>query len=122
MAVVTALSNDVDFDVIFARQVHAFGQSGDIALGLSTSGNSGNVLQAFRAARDLGMTTVGLAGDTGGAMAQADTVDHLFVVPSSSVHRIQEVQTTLYHVLHELVTTALADVDDLAGPSALTPP
>lgn len=116
VAVVTALSNDVDFDVVFARQVRAFGQPDDVALGLSTSGNSGNVIQAFAAARERGMTTVGLAGDTGGAMADVDTIDHLFVVPSSSVHRIQEVQTTLYHVLHDLVVTALESRRDLAPP------
>jgi D-sedoheptulose 7-phosphate isomerase len=122
VAVVTALSNDVDFDVVFARQVRAFGQPGDIALGLSTSGNSGNVIQAFAAARDRGMVTAGLAGNTGGEMAQVDTIDHLFVVPSSSVHRIQEVQTTLYHVLHELVVTVLADVSALPEPVPLRPP
>lgn len=122
VAVVTALSNDVDFDVIFARQVRAFGQPGDIAVGLSTSGNSGNVIQAFAAARERGMATVGLAGDTGGEMGQVDTIDHLFVVPSSSVHRIQEVQTTLYHVLHELVVDALADTPVVAAPAPLTTP
>ncbi len=122
VAVVTALSNDVDFDVVFARQVRAFGQHGDVAMGLSTSGNSANVLAAFAAARERGLVTVGLAGADGGAMAQADTIDHLFVVPSASVHRIQEVQTTLYHVLHELVTEALADVAELRPPAALDAP
>jgi D-sedoheptulose 7-phosphate isomerase len=119
VAVVTALSNDVDFDVVFARQLRAFGQPGDIALGLSTSGNSGNLIQAFTAARDRGLVTVGFAGDTGGQMAHVDTIDHLFVVPSSSVHRIQEVQTTLYHVLHELVVTLLAGTDTLPAPLKL---
>ena len=122
VAVVTALSNDVDFDVVFARQVRAFGQAGDVAFGLSTSGNSANVMAAFAAARERGLVTVGLAGDTGGAMAATDTIDHLFVVPSSSVHRIQEVQTTLYHVLHELVVQDLTGPADLPAPSALTPP
>jgi D-sedoheptulose 7-phosphate isomerase len=122
VAVVTALSNDVDFDVVFARQVRAFGQPRDIALGLSTSGNSGNVIQAFAAARDRGLVTVGLAGNTGGEMAQVDTIDHLFVVPSSSVHRIQEVQTTLYHVLHDLVVTLLSDVSVLPEPVPLRSP
>lgn len=121
VAVVTALSNDVDFDVIFARQVRAFGQPGDIVVGLSTSGNSGNVIQAFAAARERGLNTVGLAGNTGGEMAEVDTIDHLFVVPSSSVHRIQEVQTTLYHVLHELVVAQLAADENLAAPTALAP-
>lgn len=107
VAVITALSNDVDFEVVFSRQVRAFGRTGDIAVGLSTSGNSPNVMRAFEAARDQGMLTIGLAGSTGGAMREADTIDHLFVVPSSSVHRIQEVQTTLYHVLRELTAIGL---------------
>jgi D-sedoheptulose 7-phosphate isomerase len=107
VAVVTALSNDVDFEVIFARQIRAFGRAGDIAVGLSTSGSSPNVIRAFETAKELGMLTVGLAGSDGGAMAKSDAIDHLFVVPSSSVHRIQEVQTTLYHVLREQVAAAL---------------
>jgi D-sedoheptulose 7-phosphate isomerase len=107
VGVVTALSNDVDFSVVFARQVRAFGRAGDVALGLSTSGNSPNLLRAFEEAKQLGMLTVGLAGGDGGAMAASDVLDHCFVVPSPSVHRIQEVQTTLYHVLQELTQLAL---------------
>jgi D-sedoheptulose 7-phosphate isomerase len=108
VAVLTALSNDVSFEVVFARQLAAAGRPGDVALGLSTSGNSGNVLRAFVEARRQGMVSVGLAGYDGGRMAEAGTVDHLFVVPSASVHRIQEAQTTLYQVLGELVFRALA--------------
>ncbi|MBW3619940.1 MAG: SIS domain-containing protein [Actinobacteria bacterium] len=108
IAVLTALSNDVDFDVVFARQLRAFGKPDDAVIGLSTSGNSPNLIGAFDAARRLGLLTIGFAGSDGGAMAAADTVDHLFVVPSSSVHRIQEVQTTLYHVLRELTAAATA--------------
>lgn len=107
VAVLTALSNDVNFDVVFARQVHAFGRAGDIFLGLSTSGNSDNLIAAFEAAKGLGMITVGLAGSGGGRMATSNDVDHLFVVPSDSVHRIQETQTTIYHVLRELVAQGL---------------
>jgi D-sedoheptulose 7-phosphate isomerase len=107
VAVLTALSNDVDFSVVFARQVRALGRPGDAVLGLSTSGNSPNVIDAFRQAKELGMVTIGLAGADGGAMASSDAIDHLVVVPSSSVHRIQEVQTTLYHVLEELTRVAL---------------
>ncbi|WP_412537732.1 SIS domain-containing protein [Longispora sp. K20-0274] len=103
VAVVTALSNDVGFEVVFARQVAAFGRPGDIALGLSTSGNSENLVHAFDEANRRGMRTVGLTGGQGGVMAELDTIDHLFVVPSASVHRIQEAQTTLYHVLWHLV-------------------
>jgi D-sedoheptulose 7-phosphate isomerase len=108
VAVLTALSNDVGFDVVFARQVAAYGRAGDIAVGLSTSGGSVNVLRAFDEARHRGLLTVGFAGYDGGAMAESASIDHLFVVPSSSVHRIQEVQTTLYHVLWEATQSALS--------------
>ena len=108
VAVLTALSNDVSFEVVFARPLAAAGRPGDVALGLSTSGNSANVVRAFAEARRLGMVTVGLAGYDGGRMAEAGAVDHLFVVPSASVHRIQEAQTTIYQVLGELTFRALA--------------
>ncbi|HUR74939.1 MAG TPA: SIS domain-containing protein [Sporichthya sp.] len=107
VAVLTALSNDVSFEVVFARQVRAFGRAGDIALALSTSGGSANVLAALEEARAVGMTTVGLAGYGGGPMASLSCLDHLFAVPSSSVHRVQEVQTTVYHVLWEATRDAL---------------
>jgi D-sedoheptulose 7-phosphate isomerase len=112
VAVVTALSNDVGFEVVFARQVAAWGRPGDVAMGLSTSGGSANVLRAFEEASRRGLLTVGLAGYDGGKMAEADTIDHLFVVPSSSVHRIQEAQTTVYHVLWELTQQALTEIGD----------
>jgi D-sedoheptulose 7-phosphate isomerase len=102
IAVVTALSNDIGFDVVFARQIGAFARADDIAVGLSTSGNSANLVAAFDEASRRGLLTVGIAGYDGGRMAELSTVDHLFVVPSSSVHRIQEAQTTLYHALWEL--------------------
>jgi D-sedoheptulose 7-phosphate isomerase len=108
VAVLTALSNDVGFDVVFARQLAAFGRAGDIALGLSTSGGSTNAIRAFEQARRLGMVSVGLAGYDGGPMAEPGVVDYVFVVPSSSVHRVQEAQTTVYHILWELTQQALA--------------
>jgi D-sedoheptulose 7-phosphate isomerase len=107
IAVITALSNDVGFDVVFARQIAAFGRSGDIAVGLSTSGNSANLLRAFDEAGRRGLLTVGIAGYDGGRMAELDSIDHLFVVPSPSVHRVQEAQTTIYHTLWELTLDAL---------------
>jgi D-sedoheptulose 7-phosphate isomerase len=107
VAVMTALTNDVGFDVVFARQIGAFGTSCDIAVGLSTSGNSDNLLRAFDVAHRVGMLTVGLAGYDGGKMADLDSIDHLFVVSSPSVHRVQEAQTTIYHVLWELTAHAL---------------
>jgi D-sedoheptulose 7-phosphate isomerase len=106
-SVVTALCNDIGVEVVFARQLAAFGKRDDIAVGLSTSGNSENLVRAFGEASKRGMLTIGLAGYQGGKMAELDTIDHLFVAPSSSVHRIQEAQTTIYHVLWELTLAAL---------------
>ena len=111
VATLTALANDVGFEVVFARQIAAAARPDDVALGLSTSGGSANVLRGFAAARARGLLTVGLAGYSGGPMAEAAArgeIDHLFVMPSASVHRIQEAQTTTYHVLWELVQQALA--------------
>jgi D-sedoheptulose 7-phosphate isomerase len=108
-AVVTALSNDIGFEVVFARQLAAFGRPGDIALGLSTSGGSPNVVQAFEEAARRGLLTIGMAGYHGGRLSELEMIDHLFVIPSSSVHRIQEAQTTLYHVLWELTLRAMAE-------------
>jgi D-sedoheptulose 7-phosphate isomerase len=107
-SVVTALGNDIGVDVIFARQIAALGRRGDIAIGLSTSGNSENLVRAFDEASRRGMLTIGLAGYDGGRMAELDGIDFLFVAPSASVHRIQEAQTTVYHILWELTQTALA--------------
>ena len=108
IAVITALCNDIGFEVVFSRQVAAFGRRGDIAVGLSTSGNSANLLRAFDEAARRGLLTVGIAGYDGGRMAELDSLDYLFVVPSPSVHRVQEAQTTLYHALWELTVGALA--------------
>jgi len=109
-SVVTALCNDVGVEVVFARQLAAFGGRNDIAVGLSTSGNSANLVRAFDEASRRGMLTIGLAGYDGGTMAELDSIDYLFVVPSSSVHRIQEAQTTIYQVLWELTVEEVAHV------------
>ena len=106
-SVVTALCNDIGVEVVFARQLAAFGRREDIAVGLSTSGNSENLLRAFAEASRRGMLSIGLAGYEGGRMADAGNIDYLFVAPSSSVHRIQEAQTTIYHVLWELTLASL---------------
>jgi D-sedoheptulose 7-phosphate isomerase len=111
IAVVTALTNDIGFDVVFARQLAALARPADIAVGLSTSGNSGNLLAAFDEAGRRGLLTVGIAGYDGGRMAELDSIDHLFTVPSTSVHRVQEAQTTVYHVLWELVLDQLRGDD-----------
>ncbi len=123
-SVLTALSNDIGVDVVFARQIAAFGGKNDIAVGMSTSGNSDNLLRAFDEASRRGMLTVGIAGYSGGKMAELDSIDYLFVAPSTSVHRIQEAQTTMYNVLWELCQAALvADQPggSQGGPRAVTP-
>jgi D-sedoheptulose 7-phosphate isomerase len=106
-SVITALCNDIGVDVVFARQIGAFGRRTDIAIGLSTSGNSDNLLRAFDEASRRGMLTIGIAGYEGGKMAELDSIDYLFVAPSASVHRIQEAQTTIYQVLWELTLAEL---------------
>ena len=115
-SVLTALCNDVGVDVVFARQLAAFARPDDIAVGLSTSGNSANLVRAFDEASRRGMLTVGLAGYDGGKMAELDSIDYLFIAPSVSVHRIQEAQTTVYQVLWELTLAAL-DAIDVSGPA-----
>src|ERR1700761_6401255 len=108
-SVLTALANDVGVEGVFARQLAAFGTTHAMAVGLSTSGNSANLVRAFDEAARRGMLTIGLAGYEGGAMAELDSIDYLFVAPSASVHRIQEAQTTIYHVLWELTVAAVAE-------------
>jgi D-sedoheptulose 7-phosphate isomerase len=108
-AVVTALCNDIGVDVVFSRQIAAFGRQADIAVALSTSGNSENLLRGLGEAGRRGMLTVGIAGYEGGKMAEIEGLDYLFVAPSASVHRIQEAQTTIYHVLWELTLAALPE-------------
>lgn len=103
VAVVTAIGNDVSFDDIFSRQLLALGRPGDVLVAISTSGNSENLVRAARHAGQLRMLSVGIAGHEGGRMRAEGLFDHLFVVPSASVHRIQEVQTTLYHLIIDLV-------------------
>jgi D-sedoheptulose 7-phosphate isomerase len=104
-ATLTCIANDYDFSEIFARQIQALGRPGDVVVGISTSGNSPNVLKGLQAARKLGLVTVGWTGGTGGELV--GLVDHAFVVPSTVVARIQETHITLGHVLCELVDEAL---------------
>ncbi len=98
-AVITAVANDVGFDEVFARQVIALGRSGDVAVGISTSGGSGNVLRGLRQAKRQGLATIALAGYGGGAMSGEGALDHLLVTESTYVPRIQEAQATIYHAL-----------------------
>lgn len=102
-AVITAVGNDVGFDNIFSRQVIAYGRKGDIAVGISTSGNSTNILAAFEQARKQGLLTIALVGYDGGKVKQSPAVDYCIVVPSDHIPRIQEAQATVYHALLEVV-------------------
>lgn len=96
-AILTAWSNDYDFDDVFARQVQALGAAGDVALGISTSGTSANVVNALRRARELGLRTVGLTGESGGSMHEH--CDVLLAVPLTETARIQEVHLVTYHAI-----------------------
>jgi D-sedoheptulose 7-phosphate isomerase len=106
-SILTALGNDVGFDLVFSRQLIAHGRPGDIALGLSTSGSSENLLVAFAEARRRGLLTIGLAGYDGGRMGASGDIDHCLVVRSDSVHRIQETQAATVMALWEAVQSAL---------------
>jgi D-sedoheptulose 7-phosphate isomerase len=105
VAGLTAIGNDYGYDQVFARPVRGLGKRGDVLVGLSTSGNSANVIEAVEAARDLGMVTVGLTGSRGGRLAEL--VDHALKVPSDDTPRIQECHMLLGHTLCELVEDEL---------------
>lgn len=107
MASVTAIANDYAFDDIFARQLEGLAQSGDVLVGLSTSGNSRNVIRALRKAKEMGIATVGLTGQAGGQMAGVCEV--CICVPSATTARIQEVHLTIGHILCGLVEDALLE-------------
>lgn len=109
VAVVTGVANDVSFHDVFLRQIIALGRPHDVVLAVSTSGNSENLIRGLREAHRRGLHTIALCGYDGGRIAKETAVDHCFVVRSSSVHRIQEVQMTLYHLLLELVQRSLAE-------------
>ena len=107
VAVVTGIGNDVGFNDVFVRQIIALARPHDVVLAVSTSGNSENLVRGFAEARRRDLCTIALCGYDGGRIAREMTADHCFVVRSSSIHRIQEVQMTLYHLLTELVHRAL---------------
>ncbi|MEM1417654.1 MAG: SIS domain-containing protein, partial [Myxococcota bacterium] len=107
LAMISAVGNDVGFDQIFARQVISHGRAGDALMGFSTSGNSKNLLAAFEQAKRMGLRTYGFAGGDGGHMAESAAVDLCLVVPTPSVHRVQESHLLAYHALWDLVHTIL---------------
>lgn len=108
-AFITAVANDVGIDHIFSRQVESLGSKGDGLIGFSTSGNSKNLIEAYRKAKELGMTTIGLSGGDGGIMASSGLLDHCLVVQTDSIHRVQEIHLVCYHIIWDLVHTLLAD-------------
>jgi D-sedoheptulose 7-phosphate isomerase len=105
-AILTAIANDVGVEGIFSRQVIAYGRAGDVLIALSTSGGSANVIFALAEARRRELVTVAFVGYDGGRIASESLADHVIVVPSQHIPRIQEAQATAYHVLCELVGAA----------------
>ena len=108
-ALLTAISNDRNFAKVFADQLRVLARSGDMALVVSTSGKSPNLVQALETARELGLLTIAFTGKDGGRLP--DLAEYCFVVPSFSIHRIQETHVTLYHIVWDLVHVALGEDD-----------
>ncbi|GAB5540108.1 MAG: D-sedoheptulose 7-phosphate isomerase [Salibacteraceae bacterium] len=106
----TAVANDYSYDVIYSRMVEAKGEKGDVLVGISTSGNSKNVVKAMQKAKELGITTIGLCGGEGGAMR--DCSDILINVPSTDTPRIQECHILIGHILCELTEAALFEQEN----------
>jgi D-sedoheptulose 7-phosphate isomerase len=105
-AVLTALGNDYGFEAVFARQVEAYGEPGAVLLGISTSGNSRNVVAAFEKARELGMPTIALTGEGGGSLTAL--ADYVVAVPSRCVPLIQQAHLCIYHYLCDRIEQRLA--------------
>lgn len=106
-SILTSVANDYGFEQIFERQIEALAQAGDVALGISTSGNSPNVLRGLQRARTMGLVTAAFLGKGGGDIKGA--VDHAIVIPAAETARIQECHLTLGHILCELVDDARED-------------
>lgn len=104
-SVLTCVANDFSYDDIFARQVEALGQPGDVLIGISTSGNSENVLRAFKTGKGMGLMTIALLGKGGGPAK--DLVDHALVIPSDTTARIQETHILIGHILCEMIEQEL---------------
>jgi len=110
-SVITAVGNDYGFDIVFARQVEAFGDVGDTAIGISTSGESRNVIEGLKAARRKEMTTIGMTGTGGGGVRRES--DLCICVPSNDTPRVQEAHILIGHLLCELVEAALCGSADV---------
>ena len=105
VAVLTSISNDYDYSYVFSKQLVALGNEGDVVIGLSTSGNSSNVVRAIEVAKKNGMRTIVLTGGNGGKLA--NKADHTFIVQSKVTARIQETHITLGHVICQMVDEEL---------------
>ena len=106
----TAIGNDYGFDHIFSKQVRALGRSGDVLVGISTSGNSGNVIEAIKAAHDCGMKVIAMTGRDGGQIARMLHADDVLLnVPYPRTARIQEVHILLIHALCDCIDTMLTE-------------
>lgn len=103
----TSISNDYNFDRVFSRQIESLANEGDIVLGISTSGNSRNVVSALKKAKEKKTITIGFTGESGGEMK--DLCDYIFTAPSSTTPRIQEAHITVGHIICELVEKAMAE-------------
>lgn len=114
-AVVTALGNDVGFELVFSRQIIAHSRGCDMAIALSTSGNSDDLMTALAEARRRGLLTIGFAGHDGGRMAASDDLDFCFTIRSQSIHRIQESQALVGYRLWAAVQDAMVQTPILAG-------
>lgn len=104
-SILTSVSNDLSFDEIFSKQLRALGRKGDVAIGISTSGNSSNVIRAFEVAKEIGMKTMAFTGNDGGKLVKI--ADLSLIVPSSSTPRIQETHILIGHILCEMVEQIL---------------
>lgn len=109
MATLTAVSNDIDFSRVFVQQLKLLADAGDMALAISTSGKSPNLVYALQTAREKGMLTISFSGKDGGRMPEVS--DYCFIVPTFSIHRIQEVQETLLHILWDMIHVHLGEED-----------
>jgi D-sedoheptulose 7-phosphate isomerase len=112
---VTAIGNDYGFDVVFSRQIEALGRPGDVAIGISTSGKSENVLRGLRAATEAGLRTIAFTGCKGGRLSNA--AEHCICAPSNETPRIQECHILVGHIIAEVVERALFhDTSGVSGP------
>ncbi len=109
-SVMTSIANDFEFNAVFSRQTEALGRKGDVLLGISTSGNSQNVLKAMQTARDLGMETIALTGHGGGSMMNFETLSTSLHIDCHSTARVQEMHITCLHILCSIIDRKMFDI------------